>query len=90
VDHLIEEASASGRILGVRTLRWSGCNRRMDRSIFAYPTLAGAAFGNDDDWILAAMRRSLEKLREFDLDVKLVSYGVASRAIAHIAGDFGR
>jgi hypothetical protein len=35
------------------------------------------------------MRRSLEKMREFDLDVKLVSYGAPSRAIAQIAEDFG-
>jgi hypothetical protein len=51
--------------------------------------LGGGAFGNHDDWILAAMRRSLEKMREFDLDVKLVSYGAPSRGIAHIAEDFG-
>jgi hypothetical protein len=35
------------------------------------------------------MRRSLEKVRELDLDVKLVSYGAPSRAIAQIAEDFG-
>jgi hypothetical protein len=31
--------------------------------------LGGGAFGNHDDWIHAAIRRSLEKMREFDLDV---------------------
>jgi hypothetical protein len=51
--------------------------------------LGGGAFGNHDDWIHAAMRRSLEKMRELDLDVKLVSYGAPSRAIAQIARDFG-
>jgi hypothetical protein len=51
--------------------------------------LGGGAFGNHDDWILAAMRRSLEGMRELDLDVKLVSYGAPSRAIAQIAEDFG-
>ena len=51
--------------------------------------LGGGAFGNHDHWIDAAMRRSLEKMREFDLDVKLVSYGAPSRAIAQIAEDFG-
>jgi hypothetical protein len=50
--------------------------------------LGGGAFGNHDDWIHAAMRRSLEKVREFDLDVKLVSDGAPSRAIAQIAEDF--
>jgi hypothetical protein len=50
--------------------------------------LGGGAFGNHDDWIHAATRRSLEKMREFDLDVKLVSYGMLSRAITQIAEHF--
>jgi hypothetical protein len=50
--------------------------------------LGGGAFGNHDDWIHAATRRSLEKMRKFDLDVKLVSYGTPSRAITHIAKHF--
>jgi hypothetical protein len=50
--------------------------------------LGGGAFGNHDDWIHAATRRSLEKVRAFDLDVKLVSYGTPSRAITHIAKHF--
>ena len=51
--------------------------------------LGGGAFGNHDDWIHAAMRRSLETMRDLDLDVKLVSYGAPSRAIAQIAKEFG-
>ena len=43
--------------------------------------LGGGAFGNQDDWINTAMRRSLELMLEFDLDVRLVSYGTPSRAI---------
>jgi hypothetical protein len=50
--------------------------------------LGGGAFGNHDDWIYAATRRSLEMMRESDLDVKLVSYGTPSRAIAQLAEDF--
>jgi hypothetical protein len=50
--------------------------------------LGGGAFGNHDDWIYAATRRSLEKMREFDLDVKLVSYGTPSRAIVQLAEYF--
>jgi hypothetical protein len=50
--------------------------------------LGGGAFGNHDDWIYAATRRSLETMRESDLDVKLVSYGTPSRAIAQLAKDF--
>jgi hypothetical protein len=51
--------------------------------------LGGGAFGNHDDWIGAGTRRSLEKVREFDLEVGLVSYGAPSRAIAQLAEDFG-
>ncbi len=36
--------------------------------------LGGGAFGNDPDWIDAAMRRALDACRDFDLDVRLVSY----------------
>ncbi len=37
--------------------------------------LGGGAFGNHDDWIHAAMRRALEMMSGFELDVRLVSYG---------------
>jgi hypothetical protein len=50
--------------------------------------LGGGAFGNHDDWIHAATRRSLEKMRDFDLNVKLVSYGTPSRALTQIAEHF--
>jgi hypothetical protein len=35
--------------------------------------LGGGAFGNHDDWIHAAMRRALEMMSGFELDVRLVS-----------------
>ena len=50
--------------------------------------LGGSAFGNDDDWIHAAMRRALEMMSGFELDVRLVSYGTPSQAILKIAKDF--
>jgi hypothetical protein len=50
--------------------------------------VGGGAFGNHDDWIHAATRRSLDKMREFDLDVRLVSYGTPSRAMVEIAEYF--
>jgi len=37
--------------------------------------VGGGAFGNDDDWIDAAMRRALAAIRAFALDVRLVSLG---------------
>ena len=52
--------------------------------------LGGGAFGNQDDWIHIAMRRSLELMLESDLDVRLVCYGTPSRAIVQIAEHFGR
>ncbi len=50
--------------------------------------LGGGAFGNHDDWIHAAMRRALEMMSGFALDVRLVSYGTPLRAIQQMAGDF--
>ena len=50
--------------------------------------LGGGAFGNDDDWIDAAMRRSLRLAAGFDLDVKLVSYAPPSRETIQLVEDF--
>lgn len=50
--------------------------------------LGGSAFGNDDTWIHAAMRRALEMMSEFELDVRLISYGAPSRAIQQMANTF--
>jgi molybdopterin biosynthesis enzyme MoaB len=50
--------------------------------------LGGGAFGNDDRWIDAAMRRALEMMSGFALDVRLVSYGTPSKAILQMAEDF--
>jgi hypothetical protein len=51
--------------------------------------LGGGAFGNEDEWIDAAMRRALQRAAEWDLDVKLVSYGPPSRAMRQMAAEFG-
>lgn len=50
--------------------------------------LGGGAFGNLDSWIHAAIRRALELMRTFDLDVRLVSYGTPSREILAISEEF--
>jgi hypothetical protein len=50
--------------------------------------LGGGAFGSDESWIHAAIRRALKMSLGFDLDVKLVSYGTPSRAILRMAEDF--
>ena len=50
--------------------------------------LGGGAFGNADAWIDAAMRRALEKVAGFALNVRLVSYGAPSPALRQMARDF--
>ena len=50
--------------------------------------LGGGAFGNRDSWIYAAIRRALELVANFDLEVKLVSYGPPSKEILAIAEEF--
>jgi hypothetical protein len=65
-------------------------NARRDVSnVVLLTELGGGAFGNDPTWIHGAMRRALEMMSGFDLDVKLVSYRSPSRPILQIAKDFG-
>jgi hypothetical protein len=51
--------------------------------------LGGGAFGNEDDWIYAAIRRTLRMMLGFELNVRLVSYGTPSHAIQKMVKDFG-
>jgi hypothetical protein len=57
-------------------------------NIILLTLLGGGAFGNDADWIHAAMRRALQIMTGFGLDVRLVSYRSPSRAILQMADDF--
>jgi hypothetical protein len=50
--------------------------------------LGGGAFGNDDEWIHAAMIRALRMTQEFDLEVRLVSYGSPTHALRDMAAEF--
>ena len=50
--------------------------------------LGGGAFGNEAEWINAAIRRALAMMSSSGLDVRLVSYGTPSREILQIAKDF--
>jgi hypothetical protein len=64
-------------------------NAKRDASnVVLLTQLGGGAFGNHDDWIYAATRRSLKMMREFDLDVRLVSYRAPSRALLQVAEEF--
>ena len=50
--------------------------------------LGGGAFGNEDDWIYAAIRRALAAMSDFGLDVRLVSYGTPTREIQQLSKEF--
>lgn len=49
--------------------------RRGASNIVLLTLLGGGAFGNAPEWIHAAIKRAVEKVQGFDLDVRLVSYG---------------
>ncbi len=50
--------------------------------------LGGGAFGNDDGWILSAMRRGFELVSAFDLDARIVCFRAPSPAVLSVAKDF--
>jgi hypothetical protein len=50
--------------------------------------LGGGAFGNQHSWIDAAMRRALELMIPFNLDVRLVSYGTPSKETLAVVEEF--
>jgi hypothetical protein len=62
--------------------------QRRSSNIVLLTFLGGGAFGNEDTWIHGAIRRALEMMSEFDLDVRLVSYGAPSRAVKQLAESF--
>jgi len=64
-------------------------NAQRDASnVVLLTSLGGGAFGNDESWIHAAMRRALDMMLGYDLNVKLVSYGTPSQALLQIAKNF--
>jgi hypothetical protein len=62
--------------------------RRGASNIVLLTLLGGGAFGNESDWILDAMRRSLRAVSSFDIDARIVSYGAPSREILDLAQEF--
>jgi hypothetical protein len=62
--------------------------RRGGSNVVLLTLLGGGAFGNEDDWIYAAIRRALKMMSGFGLDVRLVSYGDPSGGIVQMAKDF--
>jgi hypothetical protein len=64
--------------------------QRGTSNVVLLTSLGGGAFGNNESWIVAAMRRALEMTSEIDLNVKLVSYGAPSKAFLQMAEDSTR
>jgi hypothetical protein len=62
--------------------------RRGASNIVLLTRLGGGAFGNEEQWIQDALRRALLKARDFDLDVRLVSYRAPSREMQQLAAEF--
>jgi len=62
--------------------------RRGASNVVLLTLLGGGAFGNEAEWINAAIRRALAMMSGFGLDVRLVSYGTPSREIQQMAKDF--
>jgi hypothetical protein len=50
--------------------------------------LGGGAFGNNPDWIMGAIRRSLELYCDSGLDVAVVSYGSSNRSVRRLVQEF--
>ncbi|RAI35588.1 hypothetical protein [Rhodoplanes serenus] len=58
--------------------------RRGASNIVLLTLLGGGAFGNAPEWILAAIRRALQKVQGFDLDVRVVSHGSPSAPVREL------
>ncbi len=52
--------------------------RRGVSNIVLLTLLGGGAFGNAPEWIYAAIKRAMNRVQRFDLDVRLVSFGPPS------------
>ena len=62
--------------------------RRGASNVVLLTLLGGGAFGNEEAWILGAMRRALELTSDCDLDVRIVSYGPPSQELLALAAGF--
>ncbi len=62
--------------------------QRGGSNIVLLTRLGGGAFGNDDGWIDAAIRRAVQVAMDVNLNVGIVSYGAPSRESLRIADEF--
>jgi hypothetical protein len=52
--------------------------------------LGGGAFGNNPDWIMGAIRRSLELYSDSGLDIAVVSFGSSNRSVRRLVHEFAQ
>ena len=74
------EATMWAAVLNARR----GASRRM-----LLTRLGGGAFGNRDEWIDAALRRSLAMMRDTGLDVRMVSFAEPPQSMLDLVREFG-
>jgi hypothetical protein len=69
---------------------WAGVDnvKRGGSRIVLLTSLGGGALGNREDWIMGAMGKAFGLAADFDLDVRIVSYGAPSDALVRLAGEF--
>jgi hypothetical protein len=63
--------------------------RRGASNIVLLTLLGGGAFGNAPEWIYTAIQRALQKVRGFELDVRLVSYGSPTAKMRELVAELG-
>jgi hypothetical protein len=62
--------------------------RRGKSNVVLLTSLGGGAFGNSLEWIHAAIGRSLRLAADFDLEVRIASYGPPYHELLTIAADY--
>ena len=65
-------------------------SNRGGSNIMLLTLLGGGAFGNEEEWILGAMRRALTTVSAFDLDARIVSYRTPSPGLTKWVENIGR
>jgi hypothetical protein len=58
-------------------------------NIVLLTSLGGGAFGNEEAWIIRALRRALKLAAQFGLDVRIVSHGTPLSQIVGLTKEFG-
>lgn len=81
---LVLEAAYEATVWGAVLNAQRGASR-----VLFLTLLGGGAFGNPSRWIYAAIRRALEMVRPYGIEVRLVSRGVPSRETEELVRSFG-